>query len=94
MYQNFWHYALLIIVLLVVVHYLAETCMTRELGYIMVFLAYLVIAYLVASSIRYTILYVHDDREKSVRLAFDILIALYLISVAFHRYGGKSMKKV
>jgi len=94
MYQNFWHYAILIVVLLVAVHWISENYMAKELAHVVVFLSYLVIAYLVASSIRYTLTFVTDDREKSVRLAFDFLIGLYIVVTAFHRYAGKNMKKM
>jgi hypothetical protein len=63
--------------------------MSPEFGAIMVFLAYLVIAYIVATSMRSTIIYIDDEREKSVRLSFDCLIGLFLIVTGYCRYAGK-----
>jgi len=53
--------------------------MTREFGQLMVFLSYLVISYIVATSMRHTVLHIHDARERSVRLSFDSLVGLFLL---------------
>ena len=58
----------------------------------MVFLAYLVIAYIVANSMRTTIIYVDDEREKSVRLSFDCLIGLFLVVTGYCKYAGKILE--
>jgi hypothetical protein len=58
---------------------------------VMTFLAYLVVAYIVATSMRHTIIYTQDDREKSVRLSFDCLVGLFLLVTAYCRYSGKLM---
>jgi len=89
MYQQFWQYAIFVILAIVSTQYLANHCMTLEFGAIMVFLAYLVIAYIVATSMRSTIMYIDDEREKSVRLSFDCLIGLFLIVTGYCRYAGK-----
>ena len=89
MYQQFWQYAIFVILAIVSTLYLANHCMSAEFGALMVFLAYLVIAYIVANSMRSTILYVDDDREKSVRLSFDCLIGLFLIVTGYCKYAGK-----
>jgi len=89
MYQAFWPYAIFVVVFLVSVHYLAENCMSKDFGALMTFLSYLAIAYIVATSMRASILYVQDDREKSIRLTFDSLIALYLVVTGYCRYGGR-----
>ena len=91
MYQNFWQYAVFVIVLLVSIHYLAMHCMTRDFGYVMVFLSYLFVAYLVANSIRFTNMNIQDPRERMIRMSFDVLIAIYLIVTAFHKYGERLM---
>ena len=79
MYDRFWQYAIFIILAIVSTLYLSNHCMSPEFGTLMVFLAYLVIAYIVANSMRSTILYVDNEREKSVRLSFDCLIALFIV---------------
>lgn len=89
MYQQFWQYAIFVILAIVGTLYLANHCMSAEFGALMVFLAYLVIAYIVANSMRSTILYVDDEREKSVRLSFDCLIGLFLIVTGYCKYAGK-----
>jgi hypothetical protein len=89
MYQQFWQYAIFVILAIVSTQYLATHCMSPEFGAIMVFLAYLVIAYIVATSMRSTIIYIDDEREKSVRLSFDCLIGLFLIVTGYCRYAGK-----
>lgn len=89
MYQNFWPYAIFIIVSLLGVNYLADYCMSRDFGALMVFLSYLVISYIVATSMRHTILHTQDERDKSVRLSFDCLVGLYLLVTGYSRYGGK-----
>jgi len=89
MYQQFWAYAIFVIVSLVGVNYLADYCMTRDFGALMVFLSYLVISYIVATSMRFTILHTQDEREKSVKLSFDSLVGLYLLVTGYSRYGGK-----
>ena len=89
MYQNFWPYAIFVIVSLLGVNYLADHCMSRDFGALMVFLSYLVISYIVATSMRHTILYTQDERDKSVRLSFDSLVGLYLLVTGYSRYGGK-----
>ena len=91
MYQNFWPYALFVIVALVSVHYLSSHCMTKDFSMVMTFLAYLVIAYIVATSMRHTIIYHQDDREKSVRLSFDCLVGLYRLVTAYCTYSDKLM---
>ena len=89
MYDNFWQYAIFVILAIVSTLYLANHCMSAEFGALMVFLAYLVIAYIVANSMRTTILYTQDEREKSVRLSFDCLIGLFLIVTGYCKYAGK-----
>ena len=89
MYQQFWQYAIFVILAIVSTLYLANHCMSAEFGALMVFLAYLVIAYIVANSMRTTILYVEDEREKSVRLSFDCLIGLFLVVTGYCKYAGK-----
>lgn len=89
MYQQFWQYAIFVILAIVGTLYLSNHCMTAEFGALMVFLAYLVIAYIVANSMRTTILYVEDEREKSVRLSFDCLIGLFLVVTGYCKYAGK-----
>lgn len=91
MYQNFWPYALFVVVALVSIHYLSCNCMTKDLSMVMTFLAYLVIAYIVATSMRHTIIYTQDDREKSVRLSFDCLVGLFLLVTAYCKYSGQLM---
>ena len=91
MYQNFWPYALFVVVALVSIHYLSCNCMTKDFGMVMTFLAYLVVAYIVATSMRHTIIYTQDDREKSVRLSFDCLVGLFLLVTAYCKYSGKLM---
>jgi hypothetical protein len=92
MYQQFWQYAIFVILAIVSTLYLANHCMSAEFGALMVFLAYLVIAYIVANSMRSTILYVDDEREKSVRLSFDCLVGLFLIVTGYCKYAGKLMQ--
>ena len=92
MYQQFWQYAIFVILAIVGTLYLANHCMSAEFGALMVFLAYLVIAYIVANSMRSTILYVDDDREKSVRLSFDCLIGLFLVVTGYCKYAGKLLQ--
>jgi len=92
MYQQFWQYAIFVILAIVSTLYLSNHCMTAEFGALMVFLAYLVIAYIVANSMRSTILYVEDDREKSVRLSFDCLVGLFLIVTGYCKYAGKILE--
>jgi hypothetical protein len=58
---------------------------------VMTFLAYLVVAYIVATSMRHTIIYTQDEREKSVRLSFDCLVGLFLLVTAYCKYSGKLM---
>jgi hypothetical protein len=58
---------------------------------VMTFLAYLVVAYIVATSMRHTIIFTQDDREKSVRLSFDCLVGLFLLVTAYCKYSGKLM---
>jgi len=89
MYQRFWNYAIFVILAIVSTLYLANHCMSPEFGALMVFLAYLVIAYIVANSIRSTILYVDDEREKSVRLSFDCLVGLFLVVTGYFKYAKK-----
>lgn len=89
LYQQFWPYAIFVIVSLVCVNYLAETCMSRDFGAVMVFLGYLVLSYIVATGMRYSVVHIHDERERSVRLTFDSLIALYLLVTGYCRYSGK-----
>jgi len=89
MYDSFWQYAIFVILAIVSTLYLANHCMSAEFGALMVFLAYLVIAYIVANSMRTTILYTQDEREKSVRLSFDCLIGLFLIVTGYCKYAGK-----
>jgi uncharacterized membrane protein len=89
MYQQFWQYAIFVILAIVSTQYLANHCMTPEFGALMVFLAYLVIAYIIATSMRSTIIYVDDEREKSVRLSFDCLVGLFLLVTGYCRYAGK-----
>jgi hypothetical protein len=91
MYQQFWTYAIFVIIALCAVHYLASNCMSKDFGVLMTFLGYLVIAYIVATSMRSTILFVQDDREKSVKLAFDCLAALYILVTGYCMYGGRLM---
>jgi len=92
MYQQFWQYAIFVILAIVSTLYLSNHCMTAEFGALMVFLAYLVIAYIVANSMRSTILSVEDDREKSVRLSFDCLVGLFLIVTGYCKYAGKILE--
>ena len=92
MYQQFWQYAIFVILAIVSTLYLANHCMSPEFGALMVFLAYLVIAYIVATSIRSTILYVDDEREKSVRLSFDCLIGFFLVVTGYCKYAGKILE--
>jgi len=92
MYQQFWQYAIFVILAIVSTLYLSNHCMSPEFGALMVFLAYLVIAYIVANSMRSTILYVEDDREKSVRLSFDCLVGLFLIVTGYCKYAGKILE--
>ena len=92
MYENFWQYAIFVILAIVSTLYLANHCMSAEFGALMVFLAYLVIAYIVANSMRSTILYVDDEREKSVRLSFDCLIGLFLVVTGYCKYAGKLLQ--
>lgn len=89
MYDRFWQYAIFIILAIVSTLYLSNHCMSPEFGTLMVFLAYLVIAYIVANSMRSTILYVDNEREKSVRLSFDCLIALFIVVTGYCKYAGK-----
>ena len=89
MYQRFWNYAIFIILVIVSTLYLANHCMSPEFGAVMVFLAYLVIAYIVANSIRTTILYIDDEREKSIRLSFDCLVGLFLVVTGYFKYAKK-----
>lgn len=95
MYGNFWAYAIFVLVALCGTHYLTDVCFrnNRDFGSLMVFLSYLVISYIVATSMRATILNVQDQREQSVRLSFDSLIGLYLLVTAYSRYGGKLVGK-
>ena len=92
MYENFWQYAIFVILAIVSTLYLANHCMSAEFGALMVFLAYLVIAYIVANSMRNTILNTEDEREKSVRLSFDCLVGLFLVVTGYCRYSGKLME--
>lgn len=92
MYQQFWQYAIFVILAIVSTLYLANHCMSAEFGALMVFLSYLVIAYIVANSMRSTILYVDDEREKSVRLSFDCLVGLFLVVTGYCKYAGKLMQ--
>jgi hypothetical protein len=89
MYQQFWQYAIFVILAIVSTLYLANHCMSPEFGALMVFLSYLVIAYIVATSMRSTILYVDDEREKSVRLSFDCLVGLFLVATGYCKYADK-----
>lgn len=89
LYQQFWPYAIFVIVSLVCVNYLAETCMSRDFGAVMVFLGYVVLSYLVATGMRYSVVHIHDARERSVRLMFDSLIGLYLLVTGYCRYSGR-----
>ena len=89
MYQQFWQYAIFVILAIVSTLYLSNHCMSAEFGALMVFLSYLVIAYIVANSMRSTILYVEDEREKSVRLSFDCLVGLFLVVTGYCKYAGK-----
>lgn len=89
MYQQFWQYAIFVILAIVSTLYLSNYCMSAEFGALMVFLSYLVIAYIVANSMRTTILYVEDEREKSVRLSFDCLVGLFLVVTGYFKYSGK-----
>ena len=89
MYQQFWQYAIFVILAIISTLYLSNHYMSAEFGALMVFLAYLVIAYIVANSMRTTILYVQDEREKSVRLSFDCLVGLFLIVTGYCKYAGK-----
>jgi len=41
---------------------------------------------------RSTILYVDDEREKSVRLSFDCLVGLFLLVTGYCKYAGKIME--
>lgn len=92
MYQQFWQYAIFVILAIIGTLYLANHCMSAEFGALMVFLAYLVIAYIVANSMRTTILYVDDEREKSIRLSFDSLIGLFLVVTGYCKYAGKILE--
>lgn len=92
MYQQFWQYAIFVILAIVSTLYLSNHCMSAEFGALIVFLAYLVIAYIVANSMRTTILYVDDEREKSVRLSFDCLIGLFLVVTGYCKYAGKLIR--
>ena len=92
MYQQFWQYAIFVILAIVSTLYLANHCMSPEFGALMVFLAYLVIAYIVANSMRTTIIYVDDEREKSVRLSFDCLIGVFLVVTGYCKYAGKILE--
>jgi small-conductance mechanosensitive channel len=92
MYENFWQYAIFVILAIVSTLYLANHCMSAEFGALMVFLAYLVIAYIVANSMRNTILNTEDEREKSVRLSFDCLIGLFLVVTGYCKYAGKLLQ--
>jgi len=96
MYGNFWAYAIFVLVALCGTHYLTDMCFrnSKDFGSLMVFLSYLVIAYIVATSMRQTILTVPDQREQSVRLSFDSLVGLYLLVTAYSRYGGRLMGKL
>jgi hypothetical protein len=89
LYQPFFQYAIFVILAIVCTLYLANNCMSPEFGTLMVFLAYLIIAYIVANSMRRTILYVEDEREKSVRLSFDCLIGLFLVVTGYYKYANK-----
>lgn len=91
MYEQFWQYAIFVILAIVSTLYLSNYCMSVEFGALMVFLAYLVIAYIVANSMRTTILNVQDEREKSVRLSFDCLVGLFLIVTGYCKYACKLM---
>ena len=92
MYQQFWQYAIFVILAIVSTLYLANHCMSPEFGALMVFLSYLVIAYIVATSMRSTILYVDDEREKSVRLSFDCLVGLFLVATGYCKYANKILE--
>jgi uncharacterized membrane protein len=92
MYQQFWQYAIFVILAIVSTLYLSNHCMSAEFGALMVFLSYLVIAYIVANSMRTTILNVDDEREKSVRLSFDCLVGLFLLVTGYCKYAGKIME--
>jgi uncharacterized membrane protein len=92
MYENFWQYAIFVILAIVSTLYLANHCMSAEFGALMVFLAYLVIAYIVANSMRNTILNTEDERDKSVRLSFDCLIGLFLVVTGYCKYAGKLLE--
>ncbi len=92
MYEQFWQYAIFVILAIVSTLYLSNHCMSPEFGALMVFLAYLVIAYIVANSMRSTILFVEDDREKSVRLSFDCLVGLFLVVTGYCKYAGKILE--
>jgi len=89
MYQQFWPYAIFVIIAVVSTQYLANHCMSPDFGILMVFLSYLVIAYIIATSMRYTIIHTEDEREKSIRLSFDCLIGLFLLVTGYCRYSGK-----
>jgi len=89
MYQQFWPYAIFVIIAIVSTQYLANNSMSPEFGALMVFLSYLVIAYIVATSMRHTIIYIEDEREKSIRLSFDCLIGLFLLVTGYCMYSSK-----
>ena len=87
MYKKFFTYAIFIVVIFVSMNYLTCNCLSPGLGAIVTFASYLVIAYIIANSMRYT-LEETDGAEKSVRLSFDILLAVVIIISAYCRYGG------
>ena len=88
-FYQFWQYAIFVILALVSTLYLANNCMTPEFGALMVFLSYLVISYIVANSMRTSILFVKEEREKSIRLSFDCLIGLFLLATGYCKYADR-----
>lgn len=103
MYENFWTYAIFVVVFFVAVNYLTKSCLVGWLDKGVIFVVYLLIAFIVASSMRYTLSEVEEGRERTVRLSFDVVFGLLILVSAFCRlggmegignFGGKSVKAV
>ena len=88
--QNYWVYVIAIVALMCAVHYLSESCLVKSYSNILVVVAYLVIAFIIFSSIKWNNSWRDEKNESDNQLMIknlvDAFLAILVIVLIYCRF--------
>jgi len=87
--QNYWVYAIFVIAFICAIQYIANSCINKSFGNILVIIGYLILAYIVFSSMRWNNSWADKKNESSsqkmLKNTVDTFFAIVIIILIYCR---------